>query len=135
LSLEDSSSLITQSIQNPYTPLYVENILRDSYGNYVLCDYGSCTVKTMHPEVVGAALCEEQIAKFTTLAYRAPEMVSLYSGSTITTKADIWALGCLLFKLCFFTTPFGESPLAIVSGRFFIPDNSKYSESLHSLIR
>jgi AP2-associated kinase len=73
--------------------------------------------------------------RFTTLAYRAPEMVSLYSGSTITTKADIWALGCLLFKLCFFTTPFGESPLAIVSGRFFIPDNSKYSESLHSLIR
>ena len=30
------------------------------------------------------------IYRFTTLAYRAPEMVSLYSGNTITTKADIW---------------------------------------------
>jgi AP2-associated kinase len=115
--------------------LKVENILRDSHGNYLLCDYGSCTVKMMHPEVLGAALCEEQIARFTTMPYRAPEMVSLYSGSTITTKADVWALGCLLFKLCFFTTPFGEHPLAIVSGTFCIPDKSKYSEPLHSLIR
>ena len=45
------------------------------------------------------------------------------------------ALGCLLYKLCFFTTPFGEQPLAIVSGSFTIPDNSTYTEALHSLIR
>jgi AP2-associated kinase len=44
--------------------LKVENILRDSHGNYLLCDYGSCTVKMMHPEVLGAALCEEQIARY-----------------------------------------------------------------------
>lgn len=44
--------------------LQIENILRDSHGNYLLCDYGSCTVKPMHPEVLGAALCEEQIAKY-----------------------------------------------------------------------
>ena len=42
----------------------IENILRDCHGNFVLCDYGSCTVKIMHPEVLGAALCEEQIAKY-----------------------------------------------------------------------
>ena len=68
----------------------VENILSDTMGNYVLCDYGSCTVNCMHPESMGAAQCEDEIARFTTLAYRAPEMVSLYSGKTITTKADIW---------------------------------------------
>ena len=28
--------------------------------------------------------------RYTTMPYRAPEMVSLYSGNTITTKADIW---------------------------------------------
>jgi AP2-associated kinase len=44
----------------------------------------------MHPETLGASQCEEEIARFTTLAYRAPEMVSLFSGNTITTKADIW---------------------------------------------
>ena len=56
----------------------------------MLCDYGSCCVNPMHPEVQGAAECEDQISRFTTLAYRAPEMVALHSGKSITTKADIW---------------------------------------------
>ena len=55
-------------------------------------------------------------------------MVDLYSGKSITTKADMWALGCLLYKLCFFSLPFGESTLAIQNGNFSFPDNSKYSE-------
>ena len=68
----------------------IENILCDNTGQYILCDYGSCTVNSMHPETMGASRCEDEIARFTTLAYRAPEMVSLYSGKTITTKADVW---------------------------------------------
>ena len=32
------------------------------------------------------------------------------------------------------TTPFGEQPLAIVSAQFTIPQDSIYSENLHSLI-
>lgn len=40
-----------------------------------------------------------------------------------------------MYKLCFFTLPFGESTLAIQSGQFTIPENSKYSTSVHSLIR
>ena len=45
------------------------------------------------------------------------------------------ALGCLLYKLCFFTLPFGESTLAIQSGNFSIPDSTKYSKPLLGLIR
>lgn len=78
---------------------------------------------------------EEEIQKYTTLSYRAPEMVDLYSGKNITTKADIWALGCMLYKLCFFNLPFGESTLAIQNGTFSIPDNSKYSKGMHQLIK
>lgn len=44
------------------------------------------------------------------------------------------ALGCLLYKLCFFTLPFGESTLAIQSGNFTIPDGGKFSNQLMSLI-
>ncbi|XP_036022057.1 AP2-associated protein kinase 1 isoform X23 [Mus musculus] len=62
-------------------------------------------------------------------------MVNLYSGKIITTKADIWALGCLLYKLCYFTLPFGESQVAICDGSFTIPDNSRYSQDMHCLIR
>jgi AP2-associated kinase len=79
---------------------------------------------------------EEEIKKYTTLSYRSPEMIDLYTfGQPITTKADIWALGCFLYKLCFFTLPFGESTLAIQNGSFAIPDNSKYSKAMHQMIR
>ncbi|KTG45364.1 hypothetical protein cypCar_00005584, partial [Cyprinus carpio] len=45
------------------------------------------------------------------------------------------ALGCLLYKLCYFTLPFGESQVAICDGSFTIPDNSRYSHDMHCLIR
>ncbi|GAB0095500.1 uncharacterized protein DMENIID0001_108920 [Sergentomyia squamirostris] len=113
----------------------VENILQNDAGNYVLCDFGSATAKILNPNVQGVTAVEEEIKKYTTLSYRAPEMVDLYCGKNITTKADIWALGCCLYKMCFFSLPFGESTLAIQSGNFVIPDNSKYSRGLHKLIR
>ena len=87
----------------------MENILLKDDGNYVLCDYGSCCLDTLIPEVcthwmynycylwawlllqkMGVAQCEEQIKRFTTLAYRAPEMVDLYSGKPISVSSDIW---------------------------------------------
>ncbi|XP_028654926.1 AP2-associated protein kinase 1 isoform X3 [Erpetoichthys calabaricus] len=115
--------------------LKVENILLHDRGHYVLCDFGSATNKFQNPQNDGVAIVEEEIKKYTTLSYRAPEMVNLYSGKLITTKADIWAMGCLLYKLCFFTLPFGESQVAICDGSFTIPDNSRYSQDMHCLIR
>lgn len=115
--------------------LKIENILQMDNGNFVLCDFGSATARMLNPNVHGITNVEEEIQKYTTLSYRAPEMIDLYSGKTITTKADIWALGCMLYKLTFFNLPFGESTLAIQSGNFSIPDNSKYSKGLHQLIK
>ncbi|XP_023200112.1 AP2-associated protein kinase 1 isoform X6 [Xiphophorus maculatus] len=115
--------------------LKVENILLHDQGHYVLCDFGSATNHFQNPQTEGVAVIEEEIKKYTTLSYRAPEMVNLYGGKVITTKADIWALGCLLYKLCFFTLPFGESQVAICDGTFTIPDNSRYSQEMHCLIR
>ncbi|XP_043392294.1 AP2-associated protein kinase 1 isoform X15 [Chelonia mydas] len=115
--------------------LKVENILLHDRGHYVLCDFGSATNKFQNPQTEGVNAVEEEIKKYTTLSYRAPEMVNLYSGKLITTKADIWALGCLLYKLCYFTLPFGESQVAICDGNFTIPDNSRYSQDMHCLIR
>ncbi|KAK1154312.1 AP2-associated protein kinase 1-like isoform X1 [Acipenser oxyrinchus oxyrinchus] len=115
--------------------LKVENILLHDRGHYVLCDFGSATNKYQNPQSEGVTTVEDEIKKYTTLSYRAPEMVNLYSGHIITTKADIWAMGCLLYKLCFFTLPFGESQVAICDGSFTIPDNSRYSPDMHCLIR
>ncbi|XP_048036970.1 AP2-associated protein kinase 1 isoform X8 [Megalobrama amblycephala] len=129
--------------------LKVENILLHDRGHYVLCDFGSATMKFQNPQSEGVTVVEDEIKKYTTLSYRAPEMVNLYNGKIITTKADIWAMGCLLYKLCFFfqamgcllyklcffTLPFGESQVAICDGNFTIPDNSRYSQDMHRLIR
>ncbi|CAO1400505.1 unnamed protein product, partial [Diamesa tonsa] len=116
--------------------LKVENVLISDNGDYILCDFGSATGKVLNPSTHGVTMVEEEIKKYTTLSYRAPEMVDLYlSDRSITTKSDIWAMGCLLYKLCFFTLPFGESTLAIQNGTFTIPDNSRYSKAMHQLIR
>ncbi|XP_045890581.1 AP2-associated protein kinase 1-like isoform X12 [Micropterus dolomieu] len=115
--------------------LKVENILLHDRGHYVLCDFGSATNRFQNPQTEGVPVVEEEIKKYTTLSYRAPEMVNLYGGKMITTKADIWAMGCLLYKLCYFTLPFGESQVAICDGTFTIPDNSRYSQDMHCLIR
>ncbi|XP_061439244.1 BMP-2-inducible protein kinase isoform X2 [Rhineura floridana] len=115
--------------------LKVENLLLNDSGNYVLCDFGSATNKFLNSQKDGVNVVEEEIKKYTTLSYRAPEMINLYGRKPITTKADIWALGCLLYKLCFFTLPFGESQVAICDGSFTIPDNSRYSHGIHCLIR
>lgn len=48
---------------------------------------------------------------------------------------SLQALGCLLYKLCYFTLPFGESQVAICDGNFTIPDNSRHSQDMHCLIR
>lgn len=116
--------------------LKVENVLQSDNGDFVLCDFGSATGKILNPKTHGVAAVEEEIKKYTTLSYRAPEMIDFYtSPQPITTKSDVWALGCFLYKLCFFTLPFGESTLAIQNGNFTIPDNSKYSKQMHQLIR
>jgi serine/threonine protein kinase len=91
----------------------VENILLGDSGHYVLCDFGSATGKVLNPQVQGVSAVEEEIKKYTTLSYRAPEMVDMYSGKPITTKADIWVSNvlvvfdvtllnglCLLLDLC-----------------------------------
>jgi len=114
--------------------LKIENILVNENGQYLLCDFGSATARELDPNIQGVHVIEEEINKYTTISYRSPEMIDLYSNKVITTKSDIWALGCLLYKLCYFTLPFGESPLKIQSGQFSIPDTPEYSIKLNTLI-
>ncbi|VDP46286.1 unnamed protein product [Schistosoma curassoni] len=112
----------------------IDNILIDDRNNFILCDFGSATSRVLHPGVHGLGRCEEEISRYTTLAYRAPEMVNLSSSIPLGPQIDIWALGCMLYCICYFNLPFGDSILAIQSGNFSLPDNSPYSERLHKLI-
>jgi len=114
----------------------VENVLL-SNNEFKLCDFGSATTRVVNPATESReamADAEDDILKNTTLAYRAPEMVGVsYLKKIIDTRADVWALGCLLFKLAFFESPFEESGLAIINCNYRIPSHT-YSDKVTKLI-
>ncbi|XP_055608063.1 uncharacterized protein LOC129755541 [Uranotaenia lowii] len=118
-----------------YRDIRVENVVQNDMGRFMLVESGTATSRLLNPVAHGKKLVEEEVQKNTTMPYRAPEMVDLNSGHSITTKVDIWALGCLLYKLCFGTMPFGESSKAILHCQFNIPEKNKYSPELCQLIR
>ncbi|CAG5107472.1 Oidioi.mRNA.OKI2018_I69.chr1.g3343.t1.cds [Oikopleura dioica] len=114
--------------------LKVENVLIHDSGRYVLCDFGSASSRILEPDKNGVSTVEEEITKFTTVQYRSPEMVDLYSGFPIGPKSDIWALGVLLYHLCFFNLPFSTT-LSIQTGEISVPDNSPFSVEIHRIIQ
>jgi AP2-associated kinase len=78
---------------------------------------------------------EADLNRHTTLQYRAPEMVDVYSKRPVNEKSDVWALGVLLYKLCYYTTPFEEhGPLAILNVQYRIPPYPVYSQDMNHLI-
>ena len=119
--------------------LKVENILISSFGSareYKLCDFGSTAPP--RPAATTAAegrLIEDDVQKHTTLQYRSPEMIDVYRKQPIDEKSDIWALGVLLYKLCYYTTPFEEQgQMAILNASFKFPGYPTFSDNVKKLI-
>lgn len=68
--------------------------------------------------------------------YRSPEMVDLYNNMVICEKADVWALGCLLYLLCFRIHPFEDSgKLRIINANYKIPEEDTTFSVFHDIIR
>ncbi|NXM89113.1 GAK kinase, partial [Oenanthe oenanthe] len=115
-------------------------IHRDLKGTIKLCDFGSATTIAYYPDYNWSAqkraLVEEEITRNTTPMYRTPEMIDLYSNFPIGEKQDIWALGCILYLLCFRQHPFEDgAKLRIVNGKYVIPQNDTRYSVFHDLIR
>ncbi|VDN32938.1 unnamed protein product [Dibothriocephalus latus] len=107
------------------------NVLFDASNNPLLIDFGSMTAAEIHISSASeAAIFSDFVAENCTMPYRAPELFQVTTGSVITEKADLWSLGCLLYALCFYESPFdkihsmGDSiALAVTSGRIRFPAN------------
>ena len=119
--------------------LKVENILITSSATsrrYKLCDFGSAAPP--RPAATTAAegrLIEEDVQKHTTLQYRSPEMIDVYRKQPIDEKSDVWALGVLLYKLCYYKTPFeDQGQMAILNATFKFPGYPSFSDNLKKLI-
>ncbi|XP_075960373.1 cyclin-G-associated kinase isoform X2 [Anarhichas minor] len=120
--------------------LKIENLLISNQGTIKLCDFGSSTTVSHYPDYSWSAqkrsMVEDEITRNTTPAYRTPEMIDLYSNFPINDKQDIWALGCILYLLCFKQHPFEEgAKLQIVNGKYSIPQNDVKYTVYHNLIR
>lgn len=116
--------------------LKLENVLCNAAGLYKLCDFGSATTRRVRPDSRAERLREEElIQRFSTLMYRAPEMVDLYRGHEISEKVDVWSLGCILYTLAFHRHPFDAgTELQIVNASVSFPPSSPYSRAVHDLI-
>ncbi|KAF1945724.1 hypothetical protein EJ02DRAFT_395391 [Clathrospora elynae] len=119
--------------------LKVENVLITTVSNnkiYKLCDFGSTAPP--RPAATTAAegrLIEDDVQRHTTLQYRSPEMIDVYRKQPIDEKSDIWALGVLLYKLCYYTTPFEEvGQMAILNATFKYPAYPQFSDRIKKLI-
>ena len=117
--------------------LKVENILQASETSFKLCDFGSATPVATRPSssIQELRALEADLNRHTTLQYRPPEMVDVYLRRPVDEKSDVWALGVLLYKLCYYTTPFEEhGVLAILNVQYKIPSYPVYSPQLNALI-
>uniref|UniRef100_A0A671WG20 Cyclin-G-associated kinase n=1 Tax=Sparus aurata TaxID=8175 RepID=A0A671WG20_SPAAU len=120
--------------------LKIENLLISNQGTIKLCDFGSSTTVSHYPDYSWSAqkrsMVEDEITRNTTPAYRTPEMIDLYSNFPINEKQDIWAIGCILYLLCFKQHPFEDgAKLQIVNGKYSIPQNDVKYTVYHDLIR
>ena len=132
---EGVSHLHSQQPPLAHRDVKIENFLLQ--GDTVkLCDFGSCTAGGKVYESRKDILDEEEIIqKYSTMMYRAPEMVDLYSGQLVSELVDIWALGCTLFTMAYGKHPFGDAgTLHILSGKYTIPDSRKYSERVPAIV-
>ncbi|KJH41125.1 kinase domain protein [Dictyocaulus viviparus] len=93
----------------------IENLLFSGKGHVKLCDFGSATTQIV-------CLMKHGMQRHTTPMYRAPEILDTYQNFVVGPQQDIWALGCVLFYLCYHVHPFEDSAkLRILNVAYSIP--------------
>jgi hypothetical protein len=115
----------------------MENLLKgqgeDGRVAIKLCDFGSCQVPGTMPLNTAAQRrrAKDLIEQYTSPAYRAPEQCDFFGHSELTTKVDVWALGCVLYCLAFQKHPFRDAGnLGILAGKWEMPGQHSFSAGL-----
>ncbi|EFN83550.1 serine/threonine-protein kinase 16 isoform X2 [Harpegnathos saltator] len=122
--------------------LKTANIVLSDDGTPVIMDLGSVT--TARVQVCGtqaARTLQDLAAERCSMPYRAPELFNVESYCMVDERTDIWSLGCTLYALCYFKSPFdtvyerGDSvALAVISAHVTFPEGAPYNEDMQSLI-
>lgn len=122
--------------------LKTANILLTEDNVPVIMDLGSVAVARV--KICGsseAQYLQDEASEKCSMPYRAPELFNVESYCMIDERTDIWSLGCLLYAICYFKSPFdvvyerGDSvALAVISGNITFPESTPYNEDMHELI-
>ncbi|POM76279.1 NAK/BIKE protein Kinase [Phytophthora palmivora] len=127
--------------QNPpiaHRDLKLENFLLGKEGVYKLCDFGSCVEGPQSLTTKADRMREsDNVSKRTTAMYRSPELAdvegtAMFGSGELTEAVDVWAMGCILYSMAFFKSPFPLEGLR--TDRYTIPANSSYSPDVHAII-
>uniref|UniRef100_A0A182JVP8 Cyclin-G-associated kinase n=1 Tax=Anopheles christyi TaxID=43041 RepID=A0A182JVP8_9DIPT len=118
----------------------IENFLIGSDGLLKLCDFGSASTDSFAPDVTWNAqqrdTLEDALTRCTTPMYRAPEQLDTWANYPIGIKMDVWALGCMLYCLCYRKHPFEDSAkLRIINANYTIPANDARYACFSDVIR
>ena len=139
IKLTNQSILALHNKSILHCDIKIENLLFFTYNKIKLCDFGSVNRYNFYLKNLTKSkkseICEE-IEKQTTFMYRPPEMCDIFTNYKITTKVDMWMLGCVIYTLMFFKHPFVESSKnGIINASFFWNKKNFYSEKLENLVR
>lgn len=144
LEMDMLSSNSAGSIAYAHRDITPSNILFSSDGLPVIGDLGSCsqadiTIENRHQ----LSELQEWVNDNCTLPYTPPELLNLKLNQVLSSKVDIWSLGCTFYTLMFGISPFEREEqihgasltYAINTGKYSFPRNSRFSEGLLSVIK
>jgi len=117
------------------------NVMLSDQNSPVLIDFGSVSEARETVETRQRALeIEDQAAEHTTATFRPPELFDVKTGISLDERVDIWGLGCILYSIAFYKSPFdceldgGSIALAVAAGRVEYPEENPYSDDFCALI-